>query len=214
MSLDLEMVDRKEHILEHASQSFFEMGVRNVTMGSLASSLGISKRTLYEYFEDKDQLVIEAIRYIIIENNKMLLQIIENSDNVVEAMYQISKHQDQFQKQFPKVFMEDIKRYFPMVHASFYACQADIRKLSPSYTLLEKGINQGIFRKEMRVDLVDRFLHEIISIIHNSDRIRLLNPTNDEVKNSIIIPYFRGVCTSKGLALMEKYFQNHNSNNS
>lgn len=208
------MTDRKEHILQHASQSFFELGIRNVTMDFLASSLGVSKRTLYELFNDKDKLVIEAIRYMITENNKKMLQIIENSDNVVEAIFLLINHQEQIRKQFPKVFSEDLKRYFPKVQASFYSCREDLKKFSASFVLLEKGIKQGIFRNDLKIELVDNFFHEIISVMHTSDRIRLLNPTSDDVKNNIMLPYFRGICTTKGLTLMEKYFKDNKYNNS
>jgi TetR/AcrR family transcriptional regulator, cholesterol catabolism regulator len=207
-------METKEKILKRASGMFTSLGIRNVTMDSLASELGISKRTIYEMFRDKDELVIESLRYMIIENNKELLEIIKDTENVVEAMFLITRRQEKRRKEFPRVFLEDIKKYFPLVQASFYSCKDDLKKFSATFTLLELGRKQGIFRTDLMTELVDNFIHEIISIIHTSDRIRLLNPADKDVLHSIMLPYFRGICTAKGLGLMNKYFEEQNNTNS
>lgn len=204
-------MDAKDKILGKASEMFISLGVRNVTMDTLAAELGISKRTIYELFSDKDALVIECIRHIIVENNKGFLKIIESSENVVEAMFQIIRIQKENRRNYPKVFTEDIKRYFPLVQASFYSSKHDLEKFSATFTLLEKGREQGIFRTDLRTDLVDNFIHEIISIVHTSDRIRLLNPSDSDLISNIMLPYFRGICTPKGLELMIKYFEEINN---
>lgn len=204
-------MEAKDKILRKASEMFIALGVRNVTMDILAAELGISKRTIYELFSDKDSLVIECIRHIIVENNKCFLKIIESSENVVEAMFQIIRIQKEYRRNYPKVFTEDIKRYFPLVQASFYSSKHDLEKFSATFTLLEKGREQGIFRTDLRTDLVDNFIHEIISLVHTSDRIRLLNPSDSDLISNIMLPYFRGICTPKGLELMIKYFEEINN---
>jgi AcrR family transcriptional regulator len=206
-------MDQKEKILQHASQKFLTVGIRNVTMDSLATELSVSKRTIYELFGDKDKLVIESLRFMILENNKEFLKIIEVADNVVEAIFLITKRQDEMRKQFPVVFMEDIKRYFPLVQASFYSCKSNLKQFSATFTMLEKGVKEGIFRKDLQIELVDNFIHEIISLIHTSERIRVLNPGDKDVFNNIFLPYLRGICTNKGLNLIDKFFEEESNNN-
>ncbi len=198
-----------EKILKKATEMFLTYGVRNVTMDALAGELGVSKRTLYQKFTDKDTLVIECLRHMILENNKVLLGIIEESDNVVQAMVHIMKHQDEQRKQFPKVFMEDIKKYYQTVNNTFYSCTEDLKKFSASYTLIIKGVKQGIFRKDLRNELVDTFLHEVVSMLHNSERLIMLEPSPEEVLRNILLPYFRGISTPKGIALLDDYFENN-----
>lgn len=199
-------METREKILAKASEMLLSLGIRNVTMDLLYESLGMSKRTIYEHFRNKEELVIESIHFIIVENNKELLEIIESSENVVEAIYLITLRQEQYRREFPKVFVEDIKKYFPLVQASFFSNKDRLKQFSASYTLLEKGLKEEIFCKDLRIDLVDNFIHEIISMIHTSDRIRLLKPSDREVACSIFIPYLKGICTAKGLKLMDKYF--------
>lgn len=199
-------METREKILAKASEMLLSLGIRNVTMDLLSESLGMSKRTIYEHFRNKEELVIESIHFIIVENNKELLEIIESSENVVEAIYLITLRQEQYRREFPKVFVEDIKKYFPLVQASFFSNKDRLKQFSASYTLLEKGLKEEIFCKDLRIDLVDNFIHEIISMIHTSDRIRLLKPSDREVACSIFMPYLKGICTAKGLKLMDKYF--------
>lgn len=196
----------KDKILKTASEMFLSLGVRNVTMDNLAGELGISKRTLYELFKDKDDLVVQCLRHMLIEDNKEFLTIIENSDNVIQAILLIMKRQEEKRREFPKVFMEDIKKYFHAVNASFFSCKETLNKFSASYTLINKGVKQGIFRKGLRTELVDTFIHEIITVIHNSERIHLLQPSDKEILNSIVLPYFRGLATTKGVELLNTYF--------
>jgi TetR/AcrR family transcriptional regulator, cholesterol catabolism regulator len=205
-------METKEKILAKASEMYLSMGVKNVTMDVLASELGISKRTLYELFADKDELVIQCIRYMIMEQGKMHLKIIEKSDNVIHALFEIMKQQEEHRKTYPKVFIEDIKKYFPSVFSAFYSCTDDLKKYSASYLLLERGVKEGIFRKDLRIDLVDTFIHEMISIIHNSERIHLLKPSPKDIFLNTFFPYLRGISTDQGIRVINQYFTDYSKN--
>jgi AcrR family transcriptional regulator len=203
-------MDLNEKILSKASEMFLSFGVKYVTMDALSGELGISKRTLYEHFRDKDDLVIQCVRYMLLKDNEQLLEIIDASEHVIEALFNILRYQEGRRKHFPKVFLEDIKKYYEQVNATFYSCREDLKKFSASFVLIDKGMKQGIFRKELRTELVDTFLHETISMLHQSNRIHMLKPEPKEVLHTIFLPYFRGISTAKGLALLETYFsENH-----
>ncbi len=200
----------REKVLQRASEMFRTMGVKNITMDNLAADLGMSKRTIYEMFDQKERLVMESIHYMILEENAELRKIIDSSEHVVEALFYIIRRKKEHRRTYPHVFVEDIKKYLPKVQALFFSNHEDLKKYSASYILLERGMNEGIFRKDIKIELVDNFLQEIISLIHNSQRILALKPKDSELLNSIFIPYFRGLCTTKGLNLMTKFFEELN----
>ena len=203
-------MEAREKILDKAIELFLNLGIRNVTMDTIAAESGVSKRTIYELFKDKDDLVVQALREMIIRHNQDMLGIISQTGNVIEAIFLFMKMETERRGSFSRVFAEDIKKYFPVVNASLYSCKESLKEFSASFTLLEKGIREGIFRKDIRLDLVDNFIHELIGVIHNSDRLRMLQPTGQEVLSSIFLPYFRGICTTEGMKLMDKYFENFN----
>ncbi|MBW6490114.1 MAG: TetR/AcrR family transcriptional regulator [Lentimicrobium sp.] len=201
-------METRERILEKALEMFLSVGVKNVTMDSIATELGISKRTIYELFKDKDDLVVQSLREMIIRNNKKMLGIISKTEHVIEAIFLIMKMEAERRNEFNRVFVEDIKKYFPVVNALLFTCKENLKEFSASYALFEKGIRENIFRSDLKIELVDNFLHELIGMLHTSDRLRALNPEKTDILKNIFLPYFRGICTRKGIDLMDKYFEN------
>ncbi len=182
-------------------------GVRNLTMDAIAADLGISKRTLYELFSDKEDLIIRTFEHIMLKNNKKLLDIIEKTSHVIEALFVIIEQQYQQVHGFNPILLEDMNKYFTLLKARFYGNCNDIRRLSVSYVLLEKGIEQSIFRSDLKIDIVDNFLQELVRVFHQSEGLRLMKFSKKEALDNILLPYFRGICTQKGQELMERFFK-------
>lgn len=137
-----------------------------------------------------------------------MIGIISETEHVIEALFLIMKREIERQKDYTKVFIEDIKKYFSAVNESLFTSKKDLKEFSASYTLLEKGMRENIFRTDIQIELVDNYLHELIGLIHRSERLRALNPAPSDILNSIFLPYLRGICTWKGIELMDKYFEN------
>lgn len=197
----------KEKILFRAGELFQYMGVKNVTMDYLAADLGMSKRTIYERFRQKEQLVIETLHDMIKRENDELLGIIKQADHVVEALFLIIQHKQQKRASQPMIFHQDIKKYLPQLQALYYTKVEDLQRYSPSFILIEKGIKEGVFKADLNIRLVDNFIQELIAIMHNSIRIESLKPADGEVLYNIFLPYFRGICTPKGVLLMDAFFE-------
>ena len=108
---------------------------------------------------------------------------------------------------FNPVFLEDMKKYVTRIYECFYENNEKIREFSVSYAILEKGMREEIFRRDIQIDIVDNFLHELVNFLHNSERIRLLNLQMESILQNILLPYFRGICTRKGQDLIDRYFE-------
>jgi TetR/AcrR family transcriptional regulator, cholesterol catabolism regulator len=199
------IVDTKERILSRTFELFRMMGMKSLTMDFIAMDLGISKRTIYELFRDKDELLMQTIEYWIKANNIRLMQIIDQTDNVVEAIFVII---DQQHKQITSqnlIIFEDLKKFFVRLKASYYANREKCREFSVSYALLERGKREGIFREELKIDVVDTFIFELVNLFHNSEGIRLMQLNRKEALENIFLPYFRGICTNEGQKLIDSY---------
>jgi len=181
------------------------MGVRNLTMDYIAVDLGISKRTIYELFRDKDELLLEALDYWIKLNNTKLLQIVDQTDNIIEAIFVIIDYQHKQIMSYNPLIFEDMKKYFIRLNASYYANREKCREFSVSYTILEKGKKEDVFRDELKIDTVDTFISELIQLFHNSEAIRMMNLSRKEAMDNIFLPYFRGICTVKGREQIDSY---------
>jgi TetR/AcrR family transcriptional regulator, cholesterol catabolism regulator len=198
-------MDTKEKILNRTGELFQLMGVKSLTMDFIAVDLGISKRTIYELFRDKDELMLQAVEYWIKSNNLKLIEIVNRTENVIEAIFVMIEHQHRQMATFNPVIFEDLKKYFVRLNASFYANREKCREFSITYTLLDKGKKEGVFREKLKIDIVNTFIFELLNMVHNSLAIKLMSLDRNEVLDNILLPYFRGICTSKGQELMETY---------
>ena len=131
-----------------------------MTMDSLAEEMGISKRTIYERFKDKDTLLMEVITYYKNLTQQESLKLIDQSDNAIEALFRIIKMTvGQMQRMSP-AFFHDFKKYHTRVYKQFSE-PGDIRDYSITLNLLETGIRQEVFRNDIHIDIVNRTLHEL-----------------------------------------------------
>ncbi len=198
----------EEKIINAATEAFMLKGIKSVTMDSIAQAAGVSKRTVYELFKDKDTLVVHTLGEMIISHNKSIIEILGNTENVIEALFVVMEKEAARRREMSALLIQDIERYFPLVNAAFFSNPDKMCEYSPTYTFLVKGTEQGIIRKDLKIEFVDNFIHELIGLAHMSERLKQLIPNKEDYLNNIFMPYFRGICTRKGLSLMEKYFEN------
>jgi AcrR family transcriptional regulator len=85
------LVEVRERIIVESGALFGKYGIRSMTMDALAEEMGISKRTIYERFKDKDTLLLEVIKYFKNKTKEEALRTIDESDNVIEALFRIMK---------------------------------------------------------------------------------------------------------------------------
>ncbi|HYX06591.1 MAG TPA: TetR/AcrR family transcriptional regulator [Bacteroidales bacterium] len=198
-------MDTEQKIIQKAIELFKKLGIRNVTMDTLANELGISKRTIYELFKDKNNLVSISIQEMARQNREEVLEIINNSTNVIDAMFQIGRNGQQQRAEMSDAFFDDIKKRFPEINKRFNT-DSEYRNSSVSQLLLSRGVNEGIFRSELNIELVSTFIEQLGSFLHNSEYFTAGNINEKEIMKNIFLPYFRGISTEKGVKLIEQYF--------
>lgn len=206
-------MDNRNKVIQKAGELFLTMGIRNITMDYLAIELGMSKRTLYEFFGQKDTLVIEALHEILRQENEELRRIIVDSDNVVEALFKIIRRKKELHTSLPRVFVEDAAKYMPKMRECLFNDKDSLRLNSLSFLMLERGVKEGIFRNELDIMIVDQFILDMIQLIHSHSRIAVNNLGSDELLNNILMPYLRGLSTPKGLALINNFFEEQKVSN-
>ena len=134
-----------------------------------------------------------------------MLEMVEKTENVIEAIFVIIDHQHKQMKSQNLIIFEDLKKFFVRLNASWHANREKCREFSISYALLERGKKEGYFREEIKIDVVDTFLFELVNLFHSSEGIKLMNLDRQSAMENIFLPYFRGICTESGQKLMESY---------
>ena len=197
----------KERIIAKAREQFFRYGVKSVTMDDIAGELGISKKTIYQHFEDKDAIVHQLMMAEMANDKCEWNDLDGSSNNVIEK---IVKSMDIIRKAFaeinPSAFF-DIKKYHPKTWQLFQDHKQNFVMDSIRKELLQ-GIEEGFFRVDIKVEILVRMRLEQIEIGFDPH----LFPPNKfsliEVELTLLDHYIRGILTPKGLEVYQEFMHN------
>jgi TetR/AcrR family transcriptional regulator, cholesterol catabolism regulator len=196
-------MDNRSRIIEGASGLFRTYGIKSVTMDSLANHLGISKRTIYEVFADKDELLIGVLKWMAEKQRDLVKRVLAESENAIVAIFKLLEiNRDHFQNMSP-AFQADMKRF----HQDVLMKQSDKCEM-PDYKnnqqVIERGVKEKLFRKDINPDIVNRCLDSLVRSIMNDDLYPFEQFTQRDVISNVLINYLRGISTTEGLELINK----------
>jgi len=193
----------KERIIEEAAKLFKVYGIKSVTMDSLASHLGISKRTIYEIFSDKDELLSSVLEWMADKQKEMITRILEGSESAIHAIFRLLENsRDHFQDMSP-AFQADLKKYHFQIMLNKTKL-SDMPDYKASVQIIERGIMENLFRKDINPDLVNRCLYSLGRSTMDFELYPFEDFSRKEVIKNVFINYMRGVSTDDGIALINK----------
>jgi AcrR family transcriptional regulator len=203
----------RERIITESFGLFGKFGIRSVTMDQIASHLGISKRTLYENFEDKNALLSHGIIHFRKIMHAEAENLLKNSANVIEAIYFIGRHGEKMRKSVNPLFFEDIRKFYPEIYTGLKD-RKNYTEYSVMLGLIRRGMDEGVFNIRLNPEIVNMFWHEIMNIFMNEEIFPRDKYSQEDLIRNLIMPYLIGISTEKGKKLIEKYFEKEtNSNN-
>jgi AcrR family transcriptional regulator len=197
-------MDVKERIINESGALFAKYGIKSMTMDALSEEMRVSKRTIYEHFKDKDTLLLEVINYFKNQQAEEAHRIIDESENAIEAMFRIMKRSVQIMKQTNPAFFHDFRKYHSRMFHKL-AEHSDIRDFKVTLNLLQTGVKQNVFRSELNIDIVNRTLHELFNLFGPDHELTQEDYNRKELFDNIIIPYFRGISTNRGVELIDRF---------
>ncbi len=190
-------------IIEEATKQFFQYGIRNVTMDDLAVALGISKRTVYETFKDKRELVETCIRKLNAEQDVRVKNIVPKSENVIEAIFVFMQDGIKAMNSINPVFFKDLEKLYPEFCKELEA-KNKVEREKLFEKLLSKGITQGLFLSNVDIHIISKLFHEQVGLLAD-DRVFPSDKYNHaDVFRNIVINFVRGISTSKGILIIDK----------
>lgn len=193
---------QRERIIDQAMQMFVTQGIKSVRMDDIAQQLGVSKRTLYELFGDKEGLLYLAMERYSERNRQRWTELTAGAHNVLEAMFMVlGEVMDN--AELTRRMMDNLKKFYPVVHDKLMREGMGKNRRSLR-CMLEQGIADGLFTDTFNIDLAISVLYYTASAIVT--RRELLLPaglTEREAFLQIISNFFRGISTAKGLQLID-----------
>ena len=189
----------RERIIEVANAAFRERGIKGLKMDELAAQMGISKRTLYEVFGDKETLLIACIQQNQKNGELFMQEVIATSQNVLEVILRAYKRSIELaQKTTPK-FLEEIHKY-PKAYEVMNRHNSDTQRTISFY---QQGVAQGLFRDDVNFLIFQELVKNWMEMMLNSDILHKY-PFLD-VFTSILLTALRGISTEKGIKLLDEF---------
>ena len=194
----------RERIIETAVEAFTIHGIKSITMDDIANSLGISKRTLYEVFSDKETLLEECILRGQKEADEFVKEVLATAENVLEVLLKCYLRSIEKFHATNKKFFEDIKKY-PKAY-ELLRSRSD-QDSEETIQFFKDGVKQGIFRADVNFAIVNLLVREQIDLLRNTDISKRYSFL--EVYESIMFTYLRGISTEKGAQELEAFIQEY-----
>jgi len=176
-------------------------GIKSVTMDDISRELGISKKTLYEHFKDKAELIRKVFRLEMEQMTKCISQFIEQSNNVIDQMIAINQHLIEMRKKFPENIKFEMLKYYPEIMNENRAFIEERMRNAIMQNLI-LGQNQGMIRTDMDIEIIAALQVSRGNIVDDIAK-QLQIEDYERIINVIFDYHIRAVCTTKGL---EYYF--------
>lgn len=198
--------DTRKQIMRRAESLFMRYGIKSVSMDDIARELGISKKTLYQFFENKEDLITKTIESHLHDEVCDMDRIVNHANNALEEIMLLARHViGQFQELTSSV-VYDLKKYYPEAWNLIDQMQRD-HVYKSILNNLQRGITEGDYRSDLDPEIMAR-LHVgslYLPIDHTLFPIREFQP--DQVFKEYIYHFVRGVASEQGLEKINQFLQ-------
>lgn len=194
--------DLRSHVVEVALEAFQKHGIRQFTMDALAHELGMSKRTLYKLFSDKEELLMACIERREEWHRAKRQQLLKDTGNVLEFILgDLSYNLQHFHDQNLN-FVADMARY-PAVVAHVEACHEDHCAVAVEF--LKRGVEQGVFRPDIDYIIYYNLIFRQMAMLATQPYFRSLSMR--DIFLNVVVVYLRGCCTEKGSLMIDEFLK-------
>jgi len=197
-----------DRIIQGGEELFLTAGIKSVTMDDIAKHLGMSKKTIYQFFKDKNDLVIALVTKKLKEDEEQMEAIISKSGNVIEEMINMMKCSEDIFSRINPIVIHDMQKYHPDAWAQFQKFKAEVI-VSTLEELLTKGIKQGYIRPDIDVRILARMRVAQVELGFNTQVFPVAEFNPWKVQVQFLEHFNYGICTLKGYKLLNQYKNIH-----
>lgn len=197
------MDEKHGNFLLRVYELYNRFGIKSVTMDDVARELGISKKTLYECIEDKSELVKHVMEMVFRYHSDNLAEITTRSLNAIEELFEVNRYMTQMVKDQNPTLVYDLQKYYPELHKSLMLEQRT-RMHDAIYKNLVKGQTEGLYRKEMNVEMISRLHMTRMEYRYRNDSFQIDDIDSRAVMQEIFIYHLHGIANEKGIKVLNE----------
>lgn len=197
-------METKERIIQEAKNLFLRLGIRSVSMDDIATQLGISKKTVYQHFQDKDELVDRVLQMQINNMQAETTETVQSASNAIEEIFNTMDMMVKHSRNMNPMVLFDLQKYHLSSFQKFHAYKNDFL-LNIISNNLKKGVEEGLYRSDIKIEILSKFRLETLMIGFNMDAFPADKYNVTEVSLVIIENFLYGLATEKGFNMIESY---------
>jgi len=200
----------REKIIHSASDLFITYGFKSVTMDDIANKLGISKKTIYQHFENKTKLVeaVTLAKFEIISCG--IDEICQFEKNPIEEIYDIKRFVMDHLKNEKSSPQYQLQKYYPKIYTSLKAKQFEVMQVCITENL-NRGVNLELYRKTIDVEFIARLYFNSMICLKDQDLFPLNNFSMNTLMEHYLEYHLRGICSPKGIEYLAKFINTNQS---
>ncbi len=200
------MDDKPYQIIIKVSSLFQRFGIKSITMDDVAKHLGISKKTLYDFFIDKEDLVRQVLMHDYDLKLQAFLEIEQKNLNAIEELFEVYKMITETYKDYNPSVEYDVRKYYPSLFFQLREVKRT-RMFELSMKNMKKGKREGFFRSELNESLIARLHVFRVENILESDIFTLEELTSFRVFHELFVYHLYGILSQQGREYMEENFK-------
>jgi len=195
----------RQKIVHTASELFLNLGFKSVTMDDIADKMAISKKTIYEYYENKTALIEATISYVFNQITKKIDKLcsVNSTDSPIKILFDLNKFMLEHinEENAPEY---QLQKYYPKIAKNLYEKKFNVITEGISENL-ERGIALNLYRKDINIPIIARFYYVSVSALKNSDIFQEGNYEMGDLMNAFLNYHLRAIVTNKGLKELDNY---------
>lgn len=182
---------------------FMRYGIRSITMDEIAKELSISKKTIYQHFKDKDDIVLQVGKKVFADERTQITKCEATAENVIHELFLMSQSvREHIANANPSV-LYDLQKYYPEAWQEYqHFKQFCLHKI---LSVLQRGMNEGYFWDDMSPEIMARLRTEEIELVFDNTIFPRERFDAKEVQMQLLEHFIRGILTHQGLILYQQY---------
>ena len=197
------MDEKQEIILRAAGELFKKFGIRNISMDDICRDQGISKKTLYQFVSNKNDLIEKIFDLNHQEESKKFIKKVKPAKTAIDQLLEVSKIVSENIKQFNPTITFELQKYYPQIFQKFIDTKRENIYKHTQINLI-KGIEEGYFRPELDVEVTARFYVQKLEGMHTVEFLESVDFSFEKIFEIMFENHIRGISNQKGIEYFEQ----------
>lgn len=197
-------MEPQEKILKISLDLFFKYGIKRVTMDDIAKELGMSKKTIYQYYKEKDDLVNQLFESELLRNRKIFDDVYSLAKNPIHEIMLISDTMREMMQNINPVFFMDLQKFHPAAFLQFKSFKENCA-FKDILRNIKKGKEEGYYMPEIDEEFVARYRLAQIDMLMFGNHFSFDKISFTKSHELILDMFVYGICTVKGHKMINNY---------